>query len=118
MAAVEKVTLLRPGAFCQQLLRALEASEGRSRRRKRDQTPDTIGMGIKRALLERAAAEDPEPETFETWLLTQLLNEPASGGPWAMCGEILDEYRFASADQRFQQWLAEGAPSADAERAD
>src|SRR5437016_1637346 len=104
----------RPGEFCRHLLNALDASDGRSKRRKRDQTPDTIGLGLKRALLERAAEEDPEPEDFEGWLIQQVLAEPSSGGLRAMCGEVLDDYRFAAADPTFQRWLADGAPSADA----
>jgi len=111
---VAALTAPRPGEFCRHLLNALDASEGRSRRRKRDQTPDTIGLGMKRGLLERAAEEDPEPEEFEGWLVMQVLAEPASGGLRAMCGEILDDYRFAAAEPTFQQWLADGAPSADA----
>jgi hypothetical protein len=104
----------RPGEFCRHLLNALDASEGRSKRRKRDQTPDTIGLGLKRALLERATEADPDPEAFEAWLIEQVLAEPASGGLRAMCGEVLDDYRFAAADPTFRQWLADGAPSADA----
>lgn len=105
--------VLRPGDFTRQLLKALEASEGRTRRRKRDQTPDTIGLGIKRELLTHAAADDPGPEDFESWLMERVLAEPASGGVRAMCTEILDEYHLAAADLAFYHWLEEGAPSAD-----
>src|SRR5690606_22702639 len=42
----------RPADFCRGLLAALDASEGRRRRRKRDTTPDAIGLAIKRELLE------------------------------------------------------------------
>src|SRR2546422_5226163 len=38
----------RPGEICRELLAALDASEGRRRRRKRDTTPDAIGLTIKR----------------------------------------------------------------------
>jgi len=104
---------LRPGEFCRQLLRALDVSRGRSKRRKRDQTPDTIGMEIKRDILERAADADPAPDAFEGWLLEQIIAHPASGGARAMCGEILAEYQLATVDPSFQAWLAAGAPSAD-----
>ena len=107
--------VLRPGEFSRLLLNALEASEGRRKRRKRDTTPDAIGLGIKRDLLRRAVAEDPAPEAFEAWLLTQALGAPASGPVRALCAEILDEYRFARHDPDFGRWLAAGAPSADAE---
>jgi len=35
---------LRPAVVCGQLLAALAASDGRRRRRKRDTTPDAIGL--------------------------------------------------------------------------
>ena len=62
-------SILRPVAVCKALLTALEASEGRRRSRKRDQTPDGIGLTFKRELLEQAVSDDPEPEAFEQWLL-------------------------------------------------
>ena len=106
--------VLRPGDFSRMALAAMAAAEGRRRKRKRDTTPDTIGLSIKRDLLERAAAEDPAPEAFEAWLLTQALAAPASGPVRALAVQILDEYRFASLDPDFGRWLAAGAPSADA----
>ena len=105
---------LRPSEFARKLLRALDASEGRRKRRKRDQTPDRIGLDLRRELLERAAAEDPAPDEFEAWLLSQALNAPASGPVRAMCIQIMDEYRFAQRDPSFRGWLDEGAPSDDA----
>lgn len=104
---------LTPGQFCRYLLDALAAAEGRQRRRKRDQTPDAIGLGLQRELLERGAAEDPEPEQFEEWLLRQSLVATASGPVRALCLQILDEYRVALRDPRLADWLAAGAPSAD-----
>ena len=59
----------RPAEICGALLAALEAAEGRRRNRKRDQTPDGIGLAIKRDLLQRAVQNDPNPEAFEEWLL-------------------------------------------------
>src|SRR5690348_17655763 len=67
----------RPRDICRELLAALDASEGKRRRRKRDTTPDAIGLTIKRDLLERAVAADPEPDEFEAWLHEQCL---AAGG--------------------------------------
>ena len=106
---------LRPGEFSRLLLKALDASEGRRRRRKRNTTPDAIGLELKRELLQRATTEDPAPEAFEGWLLAQALAAPASGPVRALCAEILDEYRVAQHDPHFSQWLVAGAPSADAE---
>ena len=111
----EQTTTLRPGEFNRLLLNALDSSEGRHKRRKRDTTPDRIGLDIKRDLLLRATAEDPAPEGFEGWLLAQALAVPASGPVRALCAEILHEYRVAAHDPDFRRWLLEGAPSADAE---
>ena len=44
---------IRPAEVCKALLAALDASEGQRKRRKRDQTPDAIGLAVKRGLLER-----------------------------------------------------------------
>ena len=74
---------LRPGEFSRLALATLAASEGRRKRRKRDTTPDAIGLGIKRELLERATQEDPAPEAFERALTPQQALsavERATGG--------------------------------------
>ena len=105
----------RPGQFCRYLLKALEASEGQTRRRKRDQAPDKLGLAVKRELLQRAAEADPDPAAFEAWLMAQILESPAAGGVRAMCEQIFLEYRMASLRPEFADWLAEGAPSEDAE---
>jgi hypothetical protein len=108
------VSTPRPGTICRQLLAALDASDGRRKRRKRDTTPDEIGMAIKRRLLALAAEDDPAPEDFETWLAEQCLAAgAASGSTRAMAAEILDEWRYAVASDGFRTWLDEGAPSDD-----
>jgi hypothetical protein len=122
---VEKIAMtqphsapVRPGEICRALLAALEASEGRRRRRKRDTTPDAIGLSIKRALLEQAVGDDPEPETFEQWLLNRAVfldGEPQSpGAVAAMARDIYEEWRMADRQDNFRDWLANGAPSEDA----
>jgi len=103
----------RPAGVCRGLLAALEASEGRRQRRKRDQTPDAIGLGLKRDLLQRAVDEDPAPEQFEAWLLEQCLASPWPGGARAMALQILEEWRLATVADDFAGWLARGAPSDD-----
>ncbi len=106
----------RPAEFCKQCLTALRASEGRQRRRKRDTTPDAIGMAIKRELLERAVAADPAPEAFEAWLLDYCLEAgAASGSLRAMALNVFEEWRLAAASPSFDRWLAQGAPSDDAD---
>jgi hypothetical protein len=107
---------LRPAQVCRLLLAALDASEGRRRRRKRDTTPDSIGLSIKRGLLEDAIRDDPDPDDFEGWLLQRCLSSPAGSGPArAMALEILGEWRLAQTSETFRQWLEQGAPSEDSE---
>ncbi len=107
----------RPGEFCRFLLKALEAAEGQTRRRKRDQAPDKLGLGVKRSLLQRAVEADPDPDAFEAWLASQIVAAPAAGAVRAMCEQIFLEYRLAGLRPEFAAWLAEGAPSADADPA-
>ena len=107
---------LRPAAFCGALLAALGASEGRRRRRKRDTTPDALGMALKRSLLDATIAADPDPDSFEGWLLERCLDgaDAASFGALrAMARDILDEWRLAAASPAFRHWLEAGAPSED-----
>lgn len=104
---------MRPADFAHGLLQALESSEGRRRQRKRDQTPDALGLAIKRALLERAVADDPDPDAFEGWLVEQCLAAPSEGGTRAMALQIFDEWRLAARSPAFTAWLAGGAVSDD-----
>ena len=108
---------LRPAIVCRGLLDALEASEGRRMRRKRDTTPDAIGLGIKRDLLERAVHDDPDPEAFEGWLVACCLDAAdtvSTGAMRAMALDVLAEWRLAQAAPDFQAWLRSGARSDDA----
>jgi hypothetical protein len=120
---------LRPAEVCRQLLAALEASEGRRRRRKRNTTPDAIGMAIKRTILEETVRDDPDAEAFEGWLLERCLSAGESGsrsdteelfaasGPVrAMALEVLAEWRLGEMPGVFRSWLGQGAPSEDTEK--
>ncbi|HUF29932.1 MAG TPA: hypothetical protein VMM77_04640 [Gemmatimonadaceae bacterium] len=112
------MTTMRPGNFCRELLVALEASEGRRRRRKRDTSADAIGLTIKRELLEATIERDPEPEHFEGWLLECTLHAGAgNGGVRAMAINIWDEWKLANTGDAYRNWLAHGAPSDDREPA-
>jgi hypothetical protein len=108
---------LRPADVCQALLAALEASEGRRRKRKRDQTPDAFGLAVKRALLRQAVEDNPAPEAFEEWLLNYPLTCQArelTGPAFAMARAVFEEWRLAHASGEFRLWLEQGAPSDDA----
>ena len=108
---------LRPAQVCRALLAALDASDGRRRKRKRDQTPDAIGLAAKRALLERAVLEDPEAAQFEEWLLrcTGAADPLSASASAAMARTLLEEWRLAHAMPEFAKWLEHGAPSEDAD---
>lgn len=108
---------LRPAEVCKALLCALDASEGRRRQRKRDQTPDAIGLAAKRALLERAVREDPEASHFEEWLLRCAgdADPPYASASAAMARTLLEEWRLVHAMPEFAAWLEHGAPSEDSD---
>ena len=105
---------MRPAHFCAELLNALEASDGRRKRRVRDTTPDAIGLRIKRDLLEQAVRDDPAPADFEAWLVERCFDAGLADGPVrAMALSIWDEWRLAASSGEFRQWLAQGSPSDD-----
>jgi hypothetical protein len=108
---------LRPARVCRALLAALEAAEGRRRTRKRDQTPDALGLAIKRDLLWRVVEEDPAPDAFEQWLLNYPLTSKSlelAGPAQAMARAVFEEWRLAHTLGEFRAWLDQGAPSDDA----
>lgn len=108
------MTQARPALVCRWLLQGLGASEGARTRRKRNTTPDALGLGIKRDLLERAVADDPEPADFERWLMARVLEAGEAGGARrALAQEVLYEYHAVLALPDFQLWLGLGAPVRD-----
>ena len=95
----------RPAEICAHLLQAMGASEGRRKRRKRDTTPDALGMAVKRELLEAAIAADPAADDFEAWLFQQIQRQDAgglAGATRAMAMAIYDEWQFAVASADFR----------------
>jgi hypothetical protein len=107
---------LRPADVCRALLAALEAAEGRRRTRKRDQTPDAFGLGVKRDLLQQAVAADPDPDAFEAWLLEYPITRASrelAGPALAMARAVFEEWRLAHSLAEFRTWLERGAPSDD-----
>jgi hypothetical protein len=109
------MSTVQPAEICAQLLAALEAAEGRRRRRKRNTTPDVIGLALKCEILTQAVREDPEPAAFATWLVHYSQATGHAEGPVrAMALEVLAEWKLATASPAFYQWLMQGAPSDDA----
>lgn len=104
-----------PAGVARRLLSALEASEGRRRRRKRNTTADTIGLEMKRALLERMAEDAPSAEDLEAWLIERCDERGGGGDIRAMALDILQEWRLAQVSPELLAWLDRGAPSDDAD---
>src|SRR4030095_1357067 len=112
-------SMVRPAEVCAALLAALEAAEGRRRSRKRDQTPDAIGLAIKRDLLQRGVQEDPNPEVFEEWLPRCAPGCSAlesAGAVSAMARVIFEEWGLTHSMNEFKSWLDSGAQSADCDK--
>jgi len=111
-------TRMRPAVVCARLLDALRSAEGRRLSRKRDQTPDAIGISAKRSLLEAVVRDDPESEAFEAWLLAYVSSlapgETNSAGG-AMAQAVFEEWQLAQRMTAFSRWLHENAPSDDVE---
>ncbi len=115
MPSICKSSTMRPADICSRLLAALDASEGRRRKRKRNTTPDSIGMAIKRTILEDTVRHDPDPDRYEEWLLTRCVTPEAPSGPVrAMALDVLSDWRLAQTSAEFRIWLEQGAPSDDA----
>ena len=106
---------LTPANVCRYLLQALESAEGQTRRRKRDQAPDRLGLAIKRDILSRVVTAAPAADEFEGWLVGQIVEAEVPGAARAMCEEIFLEYRMALLQPEMAHWLQHGAPSDDAE---
>ena len=107
---------LRPAEVCKALLAALEAAEGRRRKRKRDQTPDAIGYPSSGLFWSR------QFKTIQTlkhskngcWITPACATQESSGAVSAMARAVLEEWRLAHSLDDFRVWLEQGAPSDDA----
>jgi hypothetical protein len=105
-----------PVEVCGGLLSALDASEGRRKRRSRNTTADSIGLAIQRGLLEDAVREGPSAEEFERWLQERCVAQGESDGAYrAMALLIWHEWKLASETDDVSAWLTSGAPSEDRE---
>ena len=107
---------LTPAQLCRGLLGALDASEGRRRRRSRNTTADSIGLGIQRELLEAAVRDEPAPDDFEAWLLDRCMAEGvADGAQRAMALFVWDQWQLALQAPDVQAWIVAGGRSDDRE---
>jgi hypothetical protein len=103
---------------CGGLLSALDASEGRRRRRSRNTTADSIGLEIQRGLLTEAVRESPSAEEFERWLQERCVAQGESDGAYrAMALLIWHEWKLAVQSEDVSAWLTSGARSDDREEA-
>lgn len=108
--------MLTPAELCRGLLGALDASEGRRRRRSRNTTADSIGLAIQRELLEAAVRDEPAPDDFEAWLLARCDDEGvADGATRAMALSIWDQWQLAQRAPDVQAWIVAGGRSDDRE---
>ena len=72
-------------------------------------------MSLKRTLLEDTVQHDPDPDTYEEWLLGRCVTRDTPSGPLrAMALDVLAEWQLAQSSAVFRSWLEQGAPSDDA----
>ena len=107
---------ITPADLCRGLLGALEASEGRRKRRARNTTADAIGLAIQRELLEDVVRDEPPPDEFEGWLLDRCEMEGVGDGAVrAMALSIWDQWQLAQHAPDVRAWIVAGARSDDRE---
>src|SRR5689334_7868276 len=80
----------------------LASAEVLPRQRARDQQADRAGLELKRRLLDRLAALDPEPAELEAALM-QVVDElgPPTGPTRALAVMLKEDWALASADEEF-----------------
>jgi hypothetical protein len=88
------------------------------RKRARDQQADCAGLDLKRRVLDRLAALDPEPDDLEAALL-RIVEEigPPEGPARAVAAVVRDEWLAACATPEWVgQLLAEAASAGEREK--
>jgi hypothetical protein len=82
----------------------LASSDLRPRQRARDQQADLAGMNLKRRVLDRVAALDPEPDEIDR-VLVQVIDEmgPPTGPTRAIATTVREEWRMACSSP---EWVA------------
>ncbi|OAI54498.1 hypothetical protein AYO44_14865 [Planctomycetaceae bacterium SCGC AG-212-F19] len=88
----------------------LASEELRPRKRMRSQHPDTMGMELKRRLLERIADIDPDADNLEP-TLARLIDElgPAPGPIRALAIGFRDDWRGLASNPDWLEQLREEA---------
>jgi hypothetical protein len=88
----------------------LASEELRPRKRLRSQYPDTLGMELKRSLLQRVVDVDPEADDLEA-ILARLIDElgPAPGPTRALAVGFRDDWRGLEANPEWLEQLREEA---------
>jgi hypothetical protein len=108
--------MLTPADLCRGLLGALDASEGRRKRRVRNTDADSIGLAIQRDILGAAVRDEPAPDEFEAWLMDRCMAEGVGDGAQrAMALFIWDQWQVALRAPDVQAWIVAGGQSDDRE---
>jgi hypothetical protein len=97
----------------------LAASDAPARARARDQQADLLGEALRRRVLNRLVALDPEPEALESALMTIVaeIGEP-TGSTRAICTTIRQEWQMARLSPALLPFLiGQGMRNDDAPRA-
>lgn len=100
-------TALRPKDLANLLL---ASGDLMPRARARDQQADLAGMEIKREVLVRLSALDPEPEAIDVALhqIIEAIGEP-SGPTRGVCLNIRYDWDAAAQSPQFVEWLLDEA---------
>jgi hypothetical protein len=98
---------LRPGDYARLVLAVTGVPP---RARARDQQADLLGEALRRRILNRLAALDPDPEALEPTLMAIAteLDEPA-GPSRAICMSIFQEWEMSRHNSGFVSFLIEQA---------
>lgn len=101
------MTDLRPSDLAQLLL---SGGDLLPRQRARDQAADLVGMELKRDVLQRLAALDPEPDALDV-ALQQIIEDigPPHGPTRGICLNIRYDWEAAEASPEFVAWLLDEA---------
>ncbi len=103
-----------PAELCRGLLGALDASEGRRKRRARNTNADSIGLAIQRDIPEAVVRDKPAPDAFEGWLLQRCEAQgTGDGATRAMALAIWEQWQLTLRAPDVQAWILAGAPSDD-----